>query len=188
VLVNTERAPVRPPDPPLADDRVSLRLFEAADAEPILRACQDPDIARWTTIPQPYQLEDAQSFIEETQQAWVDGRDPTFVVVERASGELVGAIGLRRERPDVWEVGYWIAAGARGRGIATAALRLISRWAIDELGAQRIGLLVYVGNDASARVAEKAGYRREGILRRYALQRGELRDAIIHSRLPEDGR
>jgi RimJ/RimL family protein N-acetyltransferase len=93
---------------------------------------------------------------------------------------------LRGERPAVWEVGYWIAPWARGRGIATAALRLTSRWAIDELGAQRIGLLVYVGNDASARVAEKAGYRREGVLRRYADQRGELRDAIVHSLLPAD--
>jgi RimJ/RimL family protein N-acetyltransferase len=181
-----ERRSIRPPEPPLADDTVSLRPFAATDADAIYRACQDPDIARWTTIPQPYRREHAQTFIEETQQAWLEGRDPTFVVVERASGGLAGAIGLRRERSGVWDVGYWIAPWARGRGIATAALRLVSRWAIDELGAQRIGLLVYVGNAASAHVAEKAGYRREGILRRYADQRGELRDAIVHSLLPGD--
>jgi [ribosomal protein S5]-alanine N-acetyltransferase len=65
-------------------------------------------------------------------------------------------------------------------------VRLVSRWALLELGVQRIGLLVYVGNEASARVAEKAGYRREGILRRYALQRGEPRDCIVHSLLRDD--
>lgn len=182
----TDERPIRPPVPPLADDLVSLRPLERSDAEAVLAACQDAEIARWTTIPQPYLLENAQSFIEETRRAWTEGRDPTFAIVDVGDDLLAGAVGLRRERLGVWEVGYWIGPWARGRGIATAALRLISRWAIDQLGAQRIGLLVYVGNSASARVAQKAGYRREGILRRYADQRGELRDVIVHSLLPED--
>ncbi len=177
---------VRPPEPPLADELVRLRPLEPTDADDVFAACQDPDIARWTTVPQPYRPEDAQTFVDETRRAWSEGRDPTFAIVEQASGRLAGAIGLRAERAGVWEVGYWIAPWGRARGVATAALRLISGWALAELGARRIGLLFYVGNEASARVAEKAGYRREGVLRRYADQRGELRDVIVHSLIPED--
>jgi RimJ/RimL family protein N-acetyltransferase len=178
--------PVRPPSPPLADDLVLLRPLEASDADDVYRACQDAEVARWTTIPQPYRRENAQAFIEETRRAWSEGRDPTFAVVERSTGRLAGAIGLRGEGAGRWEVGYWIGPWSRGRGTATAAVRLISGWALAELRAQRIGLLVYVGNEASARVAHKAGYRREGVLRRYADQRGVLRDAIVHSIIPED--
>jgi RimJ/RimL family protein N-acetyltransferase len=176
---------IRPPDPPLATERVLIRPLVHEDAEAIFEACQDADIGRWTTVPQPYLLEHATSFIADTIAAWEAGREPTFALVDRQIGRLVGCIGLRGSG-HACEIGYWTAPNSRGRGLTTEAVWLVSRWALHDLGFERISLIVYVGNDASARVAEKAGYRREGILRRYALQRGEPRDCIMHSLIRDD--
>jgi RimJ/RimL family protein N-acetyltransferase len=70
----------------------------------------------------------------------------------------------------------------RGRGIASRALELISRWAQD-VGFARLQLTIFPGNDAAERVAEKAGYAMEGLLRAYANQRGAINDATIWSRV-----
>jgi len=182
------RAPIRPPDPPLGSDKFLLRPLVASDAEAIYAACQDPDIARWTTIPQPYLREHATGFVADTIDAWEHGREPTFAMVDRASGRLIGCVGLRSDGASghAMEIGYWTAPAGRGRGLTTEAVRLVSRWALLDLRAERVGLLVYVGNEASARVAEKAGFRREGVLRRYSLQRGTPRDTIVHSLIRAD--
>jgi RimJ/RimL family protein N-acetyltransferase len=82
-------------------------------------------------------------------------------------------------------VGYWCASGARGRGITTTALRLLSRYAFDELGLERLELVTDPDNHASQRVAEKAGYRREGILRSHIRHPdGRRRDSVMFSLLP----
>lgn len=176
---------IRPPEPPLAEESILLRPLAPTDEDAIFEACQDPEVTRWTSVPSPYQREHASGFIDETIAAWQAGRDPTFAIVDRASSALAGCIGLVG-RDGAYEIGYWLAPSARGRGVATAAVKLISEWAIRRLGVDRIGLLVYVGNDASARVAEKAGYRREGLLRRYADQRGQRRDVIVYSLIADD--
>jgi RimJ/RimL family protein N-acetyltransferase len=178
-------APVRPPDPPLASERIVLRPLLPADAAAVFEICQDREIAAWTSIPQPYLFEHARTFIAETVAAWHDGREPTFAAIDRGTGQMVGCVGLRGIG-HAQEIGYWMAPAGRGRGLMTEAVRLVSRWALDELGVERIGLLVYVGNDASARVAERAGYQREGLLRRYAMQRGVARDCIVYSLLRDD--
>jgi RimJ/RimL family protein N-acetyltransferase len=179
---------ILPPDPPLATDGVRLRPLALTDSEAVYHACQDAEIGRWTTIPQPYLREHATTFLADTVAAWEQGREPTFAMVDPATGELLGCIGLRADGSGghAAEIGYWTAPAARGRGLTTEAVRLVSRWALVELGFERISLLVYVGNAASARVAEKAGYQREGILRRHALQRGEPRDCIVHSLIRAD--
>lgn len=81
-------------------------------------------------------------------------------------------------------MGYWVAPWARRRGVATAALRLLSLWAIDHLQLQRLQLTVFPGNDASQGVAARVGYRREGVLRSYVEHKGRRRDLIMFSLLP----
>jgi RimJ/RimL family protein N-acetyltransferase len=179
------RAPIRAPDPALAGELVLLRPLEPPDVEAVFAACQDPEIARWTTIPQPYRREHAVGFVADSIAAWQAGRDPTFAIVDRAAAAVVGCIGLRGESHG-FEIGYWMAPAGRGRGLTSEAVRLVSHWALRELAAERIGLLVYAGNEASARVAQRAGYRREGLLRRYAMQRGVARDCIVHSLIRDD--
>ena len=70
------------------------------------------------------------------------------------------------------EIGYAVGAAARGRGVATEAVGLLTRWGFDELGLERIVLLIDVANAASERIAERCGYTREGILRSAHVKEG----------------
>ena len=82
-------------------------------------------------------------------------------------------------------IGYWVAAPARGRGVCTRALRLLSGWALDELELQRVDLITNPDNLASQRVAEKVGFRREGVLRAHLRHPdGRIRDSVMFSLLP----
>ena len=85
----------------------------------------------------------------------------------------------------VGHIGYWCAPEARARGITTRALRLVSRWGLEELGLGRVELITDPDNTASQRVAEKVGFRREGILRSHLLHPdGRRRDSVMFSLLP----
>jgi RimJ/RimL family protein N-acetyltransferase len=181
--------PFPPPEPPLTDGVVVLRPPRDADAPAIAAACRDPEIARWIPVPIPYEVEDARMFVAFAADGWTSGREPTFVIADATSQALAGAIAIHR-RPDEAgkaAVGYWLAPEARGRGFATRAVRLIARWAFDvEPGLVRLELLTLVGNEASGRVALRAGFQREGVLRRYLPFRDGLVDAVMFARLRDD--
>jgi [ribosomal protein S5]-alanine N-acetyltransferase len=93
---------------------------------------------------------------------------------------------MRMPSDGVGEVGYWVKREARGRGLATRALRLLARWALEDQRLARVQLAAEPGNLASLRVAEKAGFTREGLLRRYLNIGGERRDGFMFSLLPEE--
>ncbi len=97
---------------------------------------------------------------------------------------FLGAIGFRLPAPAVGEVGYWLAAPARGRGVATRAVRLLCAWAFEELSLARIQLHTLPGNVASERLAERAGFTREGLLRSFAEMKGRRVDINMFSLLP----
>jgi [ribosomal protein S5]-alanine N-acetyltransferase len=107
-------------------------------------------------------------------------------VTDGPSGRLLGGIGLRLPADGIGEVGYWVRRDARGRGVATRALDLVARWALEEQRLIRVQLTAEPGNVASQRVAEKVGFRREGLLRRYLKIGGERRDGVMFSLLRED--
>ena len=181
--------PFPPPDPPLTDGLVVLRLPRDADAPAIAAACRDPEIARWIPVPIPYRLEDARAFVAFAAEAWSNGHEPTFVIADTTSRTLVGTIAIHRrpDEPGKAAVGYWLAPEARGRGAATRAVRLAVRWAFAvESSLVRMELLTLVGNEASGRVALRAGFAREGVLRRYLPFRGGLVDAVMFARLRDD--
>jgi RimJ/RimL family protein N-acetyltransferase len=180
---------VRPPDPPLADGVVALRPWTEADAAAIAAACVEEEIVRWMhQIPQPYTEADAREFLAGAAAQWRDGTGGTFAIVEAASGELAGSIAMRVTDPEqaIVEVGYWAAAPARGRGLTTRALKLLSGWLLESVGAERVQLRADVLNLASQRVAEKAGYVREGVLRSSGVHphQGRRIDYAIFSLLP----
>lgn len=176
-----------PPDPPLADEAILLRPPAAGDIRAIAAACADAEIARWVPVPVPYTAADAAAFVESVAEGWATGGDAVFAIVERASGQLAGMIGLHRgSRPSRASVGYWLAPRARGRGLATLAVRLLARWAFEDPALQRLELMTLVGNDASGRVALRAGFRREGILRRYLAHRGATVDAVMYALVRDD--
>jgi RimJ/RimL family protein N-acetyltransferase len=103
-------------------------------------------------------------------------------------GLVVGGIGMSLNRPGYrGRIGYWVARHARGAGICTRALRLLSRWALIDLELARLDLITDPDNRASQRVAEKVGYRREGVLRSHLRHPdGRMRDSVIFSLLPGD--
>jgi RimJ/RimL family protein N-acetyltransferase len=84
------------------------------------------------------------------------------------------------------EVGYWVAAAARGRSVGSRATGLLSRWALETLGMDRVELLANPMNEASQRLAERAGFTREGLLRAYRRRKGEREDLIMFSLLAGD--
>jgi RimJ/RimL family protein N-acetyltransferase len=163
----------------LEDDAIVLRAYTEDDVPALVAALNDPEISRWTRIPFPYTEEDAWEFLRST-------TETAFAIASKRTGDLLGGIGLRLPADGIGEVGYWVRKEARGRGVATRALLLISRWALEDQKLVRVQLTAEPGNVASQRVAEKAGYTREGLLRRFLNIGGERRDGIMFSRLPED--
>ncbi|HEY7707118.1 MAG TPA: GNAT family N-acetyltransferase [Gaiellaceae bacterium] len=178
---------VRPPDPPLTDGVVTLRPWgEQGDVERIVDACNDPAIAEFLDlIPQPYTPSDAVTYIEACRNGWLDGSVTNFAIVVDAAA--VGSLGVRQtEEPGVAEIGYWVAAAARGQGVCTRAVRLVSRWLLEDRELARVQLRADEENVPSKRVAENAGFTREGVLRssHYNRRRDRRVDFVMYSLLP----
>jgi RimJ/RimL family protein N-acetyltransferase len=183
---------VVPPDPPLSDSVVTLRPWEEDDVRELADGLDgDDEIARWMdSIPQPYTEDEARAWVMNAKAAWDNGDGCPFAVVDASSGALLGGIGVRwiDAANQVGEVGYWARRDARGRGLTTRALRLIGEWALGPLGCERLVLRADTGNAASQRVAERAGFVREGIQRsvRFNARVGRRVDFVVYSRLPSD--
>jgi RimJ/RimL family protein N-acetyltransferase len=163
----------------LNDGSIALRPWREDDAPAVLAACQDPDILHWIpAIPRPYTLEHARGFVSGRS---ADGHQ--FAITER--GRVVGSIGLRTNDSGTGHIGYWCLAERRGRGIVTKALGILCRYAHEELALHRLELIADPDNAASQRVAEKVGFRREGVLRSHLLHPdGRRRDSVVFSLLP----
>jgi RimJ/RimL family protein N-acetyltransferase len=152
--------------PTLRDGDLVLRPKRPADAEAITAACQDPEIPRWTFVPSPYTLADAEAFLARSAAEEAAGTAADLLAVDAADGRLLGSfsvIEIDRDRGS-GEIGYWVAAAARGRGIATRGVRLLADWARAELGLTRLEILPHKDNGPSRRVAEKTGFRDTGEL------------------------
>jgi RimJ/RimL family protein N-acetyltransferase len=170
----------------LATGDIRLRPWRDSDVSALVRACQDPEIARWVSIPQPYRQDDAEAFIEASRVMWRDGNGAAFAIVDVATGRLLGAV--TRFGPDGHQatVGCWVAAGERGRGVGTRALQLVADWTFATTSVIRLDAFIMVGNVASERMTERAGFTREGILRAWDLLRGEPVDCVAYARLRDD--
>ena len=145
----------------LTTPRLVLRPPAPADRDWIAESCADPFIQRWLpNLPSPYQLADADWWLDHTRKRWEDRTAATFVVCDAASGDRLGVIDVRLgEVPDV---GYWLAPEGRGRGAMTRALLLVTGYAFEERGLEQLDLYTLPENVASQRVAERAGFEREG--------------------------
>jgi len=173
----------------LSDDVVVLRPWTRSEASFIAEASRDPAIERYNGPP-PHSLADAVAVIESFERNWhtfaVSG-NPTgvaFAIVDAASGELLGMCGVDDwSSTDVAQFGYWLAAGARGRGFATRAVMLMTGW-LFKLGAARVFLTIVSENAASAAVARRAGFTYEGTLRDYGVWQGRRQDVDVFAVLP----
>lgn len=171
----------------LRDGDLVVRPWSDDDVEPLVEACNDPEIAKWIpVIPSPYTEADARAFISGTSRSVPEYTVPEHSFAITVDGSLAGAIGMSVNSMNYrGRIGYWVAASARGRGLCTRALRLLSRWGLDELDLQRLDLITDPDNVASQRVAEKVGFRREGVLRSHLRHPdGRIRDSVMFSLLP----
>ena len=159
----------------LRDRKLVIGEWVESDAPAVHAACQDREIQRWIPVlPRPYTLDHAREFVNAGE---------GFAI--RENGVLVGSIALRVIAHNTASVGYWCAPKARGRGIMTRALRRLCRYALDDLAVDRIEMTADRDNIASHRVAEKAGFQREGVMRsKFAHPDGHRIDAVMFSLLP----
>ena len=128
-------------------------------------------------------------YIDHCRAGWREGTSSAFAIAGAADGSVLGSIGMRHLTDvddETSEIGYWVAREARGRGVATRALRLVCRWAQDELGIPRLQLRADELNEPSQRVAENVGFVREGVMRscRYNAHDGRRVDFVLYSLLP----
>ena len=175
------------PETTLAAEDLILRPFTAADADDVTQACQDAETLRWLPLPRPYTRANAEWFIGTFGPSQRESGAGIVFAIESA-GRLAGAIDLKQVNwaARVAEVGYWVAPWARGRGIAPQATRALSEWAIRDHGFERVQLFAAVGNAASQRVAEKAGFVREGVARNACCVPEGRADMVLFSLVPDD--
>jgi RimJ/RimL family protein N-acetyltransferase len=166
----------------LRDGTIVLRPWRADDEDAVYEACQDLDMLQWLPrIPRPYTREDARAYV--TGEA---GLGHHQYAIEK-DGRVVGSIGMMINENDTGHLGYWCLRSERGQGIVPRAVRLLSRYAFDELGLGRVELVTDPDNTSSQRVAEKAGFTREGVLRSHLLHPdGRRRDSVSFSLLPDE--
>jgi RimJ/RimL family protein N-acetyltransferase len=166
---------------------IGLRLWRDEDAPALITACQDPEIVRWLpVIPSPYGEQEARDYLEQCRLNWELGEAFNFAIVDEP-GHLLGSIAMRVLRFRVGHIGYWVVPDARRRGVASTALQLLCRWAIEEVGMKRLELMTDPDNLASQGVAERAGFRREAVLRSNLEYRdGSRRDSVMFSLLPDE--
>ncbi len=168
----------------LADDVVRLRGMTAADARVVNRAVVDPEIARFTCFAQPHDVGDTRAWIESQPMLRRCGQAIDFGILPVGGVVLIGSIGISQIEVDDRraQIGYWIGARSRGRGFATAALRLLSYWAMGPpLSLVRLELAIDAENVGGRRAAEHAGYRPEAVLRSYMSVKGRRWDVALYS-------
>ena len=179
------------PGEPLIEGATALRAWRDSDLNPLVAACQDREISRWTRVPYPYGPSDARNYLLQRHDALHAGASAPFAVVAAEDRDrLLGSISLMRFS---WknaraEVGYWLAAEARGQGHMTRAVRLITDWGFVHLGLHRIELMAATGNPASQQVAERSGFRREAVLRSYMVGNQGRDDMVAFGLLATDPR
>lgn len=175
------------PDVVLRTERLTLRPFAAADVPALHEAGADPGTRRWLPLPDPYTAEQARTYaLVGAPGARTSGRG-LVRAVER-DGALVAGLDLKRTDwvARVTEIGYWTHPAHRGTGVMPEAARALAQWALVDQGFERVELRIAPGNAASLRVAEKAGFVREGTARNAGYVHGGRVDLVIWSLVPSD--
>ena len=168
---------------------IRLRPFVESDIAWVDAVSRDPLVQKYVQIPVPYRRSDAEFFVREMCVAgWDSGHRAEFVVESagEGAGRRLGRMGLGLDGAGAGQIGYWMDPAARGSGVATAAARALCRWAFGTLGLGLVEWRAEVGNVASRRVAEKAGFTVEAVLRQRLVHRGVRVDAWVGSMLPSE--
>lgn len=185
-------ADLQPPDPPLTDGVVTLRLPDAERDGYSLRHFADPEIVHWLLGGPPDPPDVATAFAQQLRW-WREGTNAMFSIDAEGHDERVGLIRVMLGLVEPFgfaEIGYILFPAGRGRGYATRTVRLVAGWVFGELGIGRLQARTSIGNVASERVLERCGFTPEGIARSgFVLPVSrEWVDTTMWSLLPNDVR
>jgi [ribosomal protein S5]-alanine N-acetyltransferase len=177
--------------PELATERLVLRELSLADAAAVAAGAGDRRVAQHLIqVPSPYPLSLARRWVMHRIDWWELGRGVTFAIALRGARDaLLGTVSLRcyaRDRRA--ELGYWLAAGAWGRGFATEAAHRAVDFGFRELGLARVYAQVLAGNRASLRVLDKLGMVNEGVKRQHVSKARRLHDVVLYGVLRDEWR
>jgi RimJ/RimL family protein N-acetyltransferase len=170
----------------LVDGEVTLRRAVRADAADIAEVYNETDVQHWM-LWEPDVVDEVEALanIERSEQAWAEGSWAVFRIV--VDGHVVGGANLRFAAYDVAEASYFLRASARGRGVATRAVLLMTDWAFRERRQARVFLRCDPENLASVALAERAGFTYEGLERQSAAYPdGRRFDSRVYSVLPAE--
>ncbi|WP_433174852.1 GNAT family N-acetyltransferase [Actinoallomurus sp. CA-150999] len=185
------------PFPRIEDGPLVLRAFSDGDAEFIQEVSSDPLIVpidpvlvQSKAIQETSNIDQMQALIDIARSHYTESIRYYFAIADAETGNAVGHIGLGLKdlQNGRASVGYWLAERKRGQGMAGHALRMLSAWAFTLPGIDRLELYVEPWNEASWRTAERVGYQREGLLRRWWSAGDERRDVYVYSLLRSDPR
>lgn len=168
-----------------------LRPYRAGDEQALFEALNESraEVGRWMPEFQaPLSLEHLRIWVRDLPAIEKKSSEINRRISDADGDRMLGSVGLARISQVHRSAGmfYWVRAGSIGQGVATQAIRAMARLAFDELGLQRVELLIAEQNLGSVRAAEKAGAQREGLLRRRFVLADGTHDALMLSLIPSD--
>ncbi|MCG8351336.1 MAG: GNAT family N-acetyltransferase [Chloroflexales bacterium] len=175
----------------LSNECVVLRRYRASDVQAVYEAARESiaELTPWFAwAHEQSSIQEAELFITNQAIWWDDGSVYNFAITDRTTGAYCGGCLLNHiNRGDRFaNMAYWVRTSWTGKGIATAAARLVAHYGFEHLGLHRVEIIAAKENLASIRVAEKVGAVREGVLRRRITVRDKVYDAVLFSLIPGD--
>jgi [ribosomal protein S5]-alanine N-acetyltransferase len=174
--------------PILETPRLRLRPYRAEDVGAMFALYSDPRVMRYWSFPPWTELDQARAYLDRALAGMDSGEIFPWAIAERESDRLIGALTLFSLHVEQLraEVGYSLSPDYQGRGLAAEALRCGLACAVDSLGLVRVEADIDPRNEASARLLEKVGFVREGLLRKRWRVNGEVCDTAFYGLLAED--
>ncbi|MFL5926158.1 MAG: GNAT family N-acetyltransferase [Gaiellaceae bacterium] len=171
----------------LTDGVVTLRKVREGDRAVVLSTMADPVVRRWLNMPASPRDVDFDSLLRAVRVGFASGDRLDYCVTTPPDDVSLGAVIASRRHRDNYELAYLSRPEGRGRGLMTRGVRVVCDW-LFEAGVGRIEIRTHPGNEPSQRLAERAGFRREGVERRSIWLHNNREDAILWSLLPDDPR
>jgi len=175
----------------LTDGVITLHPYRVSDIDSVYEAVREsiPELSvRMSWCHPDYSVEEAKTWIESQPDKWEKGAEYNFAISYYTRSLYLGGCGLNviDRGCSIANLGYWVRTSQTNKGIATAATLLLAQFAFNELKLNRVELTIAVDNQASLRIADKAGATREGILRNRVIKNGTPSDAAVFSFIPQD--
>jgi RimJ/RimL family protein N-acetyltransferase len=180
-----------PIDIELTDGTILIRPYKQEDIPIVFEAVREsiPEVSTWLEwCHADYKIEETEGYIMSRPEAWSKDEEYSFAIFDVETKKFLGSVGMNliNRKFKICNLGYWVRTSETGRNIASRATRLAARFALTELGFNRVEIVAAVENFASQRTAEKAGALREGVIRKALPLHGNVHDCVLFSLIAED--